>query len=105
MTNQELNNLSLSELRELNKKVVEMMRLKQSVAARLNADALCIGMTVRYSGGSEKIKDEQFKVEKINRTNAVCKSLVTGTSWNINLANIEPIGEVIENYEPETFQK
>lgn len=50
-------------------------------------------MTVRYKGTSSKIKDEKFLLEKINKKNGVCKSLITGVRWNINLANIEMVQE------------
>lgn len=93
LTNEQLNGMSLSELRELHKKVAEMIQLKQMVAAKLNADKLEPGMTVRYKGTSAKVKDEKFLLEKINKKNGVCKSLATGVRWNINLANIEEVQE------------
>jgi len=92
-TNEELNKYSLADLRQLHFKVVEMIRLKSSIEARLNADNLEAGMTVRYKGTSSKIKDEKFLLEKINKKNGVCKSLITGVRWNINLANIEMVQE------------
>lgn len=89
MTNVELNKLSVSELRELRNRVAEMLQLKMQLEGKLNKDTLQIGMTVRYIGGKNKIKNETFVIEKIKSVNALCKSNVTGTKWNINLANIE----------------
>jgi hypothetical protein len=89
MTNVELNKLSVAELRELRNRVTEMLQLKMQLEGKLNKDTLQIGMTVRYIGGKNKIKNETFVIEKIKSVNALCKSNVTGTKWNINLANIE----------------
>ena len=89
MTNVELNKLSVAELRELRNRVTEMLQLKMQLEGKLNKDTLQVGMTVRYIGGKNKIKNETFVIEKIKSVNALCKSNVTGTKWNINLANIE----------------
>ena len=40
ITNEELNKYSLADLRQLHFKVVEMIRLKSSIEARLNAEIL-----------------------------------------------------------------
>jgi hypothetical protein len=124
MTNVELNNLSVAELRELRNRVTEMLQLKMQLEGKLNKDTLQVGMTVRYIGGKNKIKNETFVIEKIKSVNALCKSNVTGTKWNINLANIEQcncdcdlpdsttkneidldlLSMVKDNYEPEGFQ-
>jgi hypothetical protein len=89
MTNVELNKLSVTELRELRNRVTEMLQLKMQLEGKLNKDTLQVGMTVRYIGGKNKIKNETFVIEKIKSVNALCKSNTTGTKWNINLANIE----------------
>jgi len=90
MTNAELNSLTLTELRDLSKRVQEMYALKLRMDGMVKAESLKVGMTVRYIGGKNKIKNETFLLEKINNVNAVCKSNSTGTRWNIKLANIEP---------------
>ena len=104
MTNSQLNQLSLSELRDLNKRVQEIYSLKLKMECMVNAETLKVGTTVRYIGGKNKIKNETFILEKINNVNAVCKSNITGTRWNIKLANIEPCDllEAMDNYEPES---
>lgn len=89
MKNTELNQLSLSELRDLSKRVHEMYTLKLKMEGMVNAETLKVGRTVRYIGGKNKIKNETFVIEKINNVNAVCKSNTTGIRWNIKLANIE----------------
>lgn len=90
MTNAELNNLSIQELRELNKKVVEMLKMKLQIEGKINSDNLRIGMIVKYKGSSEKLKDDKLEIKKISKVNAQCKSLTTGIVWNIKLANIQP---------------
>jgi len=88
MTNAELNNLTLTELRELNSRVVKMMKLKQQIEGAINLDNLEEGMRVEYVGGTNKIKDETFIIEKINKVNVVCKSEITGKRWNIKPAGL-----------------
>ncbi len=89
ITNAELNNYSVSELRELNHKVVEMIKMKQHIAGKLNSDNIKKGDIVRVNSTSGKIeKDEKFEVIKINRTTATCRMLSTKSLWTINLANI-----------------
>jgi hypothetical protein len=111
MTNTELNKLSVAELRELRDRVTEMLQLKMQIEGKLNKDVLKFGMTVKYIGGRDTIKNETFIVEKINKVNAVCKSNVDGRRWSINIANIEPCNDLIDamgcdGYEPESgFQE
>lgn len=107
MTNAELNQLSILELRELNRKVVEMIKLKMRIEGTINSDNLQKGMTVKYKGFSDKLQGQTFIIEKIGKVNAQCKNLSDGKIWNIKLANIEPCGETFMNeYEPESgFQK
>ena len=97
MTNAELNQLSISELRELNRKVVEMVKLKMQFEGKINADNLEKGMIVKYKGSSDKLQGQKFVIEKISKVNAQCKSLRDNRTWNINLANIEPCKESVEN--------
>ena len=89
MNNAELNKLSLTELRDLNRRVKEMYSLKLKMEGMVNGETLKPGITVRYIGNSSKIKEDIFIVKKINKVNAVCENKRNGTLWNINLANIE----------------
>jgi hypothetical protein len=89
----ELNNLSISELRELNKKTVEILRLKIQLEAKINSENLAVGMIVKYTGTSTKVKFNKFEVKKINRTKAECKCLMTNQIWTISLANLEASNE------------
>lgn len=90
MTNAELNQMSLAELRDLIKRSREIYALKLKMDGMVNAEMLRVGMTVRYIGGSDRLRNETFKLEKINKVNAVCKSNATGKLWNIKLASVEP---------------
>jgi hypothetical protein len=111
MTNAELNQLSIIELRALNHKVCEMIRLKQQIEGKMNADNLKIGMPVKFTGDDKRIKNQKFTVLKINKTRAQCKNHITGAVWNLTLANIEPCGEIeldllgMLERNPEGFQK
>jgi hypothetical protein len=73
MTYQELNQLSIEELRNLNSKVVEIIKMKRSVQAMDIKDELYLGANV--SVNHPKLQGKQLRVEKINRTKAVLKVL------------------------------
>jgi transcription antitermination factor NusG len=75
MTYSELNKLSIEELRNLNSKVVEIIKLKRSEIALDIKDELRIGMNV--SVNHPKLNGKQLRVEKINRTKAVLSVLNT----------------------------
>ena len=64
---------------------------------KINADNLEKGMIVKYKGSSDKLQGQKFVLEKISKVNAQCKSLRDNRTWNINLANIEPCKESVEN--------
>ena len=73
MTYQELNQLSIEELRSLNTKVVDIIKMKRSVQAMDIKDELYLGANV--SVNHPKLQGKQLRVEKINRTKAVLKVL------------------------------
>ena len=75
MTYSELSKLSIEELRNLNSKVVEIIKLKRSEKALDIKDELRIGMNV--SVNHPKLAGKQLRVEKINRTKAVLSVLNT----------------------------
>ena len=75
MTYSELNKLTIEELRSLNTKVVEVIKMKRSEQALDVKDELRIGMNV--SVNHPKLQGKQLRVEKINRTKAVLSVLNT----------------------------
>jgi len=75
MTYSELSKLSIEELQVLNKKVVEIVKMKRSEKALDIKDELRIGMNV--SVNHPKLQGKQLRVEKINRTKAVLSVLNT----------------------------
>lgn len=93
MTNSELMNLSIEELRTLSDKITDVLGLKLKLEATLNKDNIYVGAKVRYIGRNPKINNpvEIFVIEKINKVNAVCRSEKTNIVWNINIANIKRI--------------
>jgi hypothetical protein len=87
MTYQELNQLSIEQLRMLNTKVIEVIKMKQSEAAMDIKEELYIGANV--SVNHPKLMGKQLRVEKINRTKAKLKLLNGGGFWNVPLSMIE----------------
>lgn len=79
MTLSELKNLSLEELRELNSKVVEVIKIKKSEIAWDMKNELYIGANV--SVNHPKLSGKQCRVKKINRTKAVIEVLNENVSY------------------------
>ena len=84
MTYSELKNLSLEELRELNSKVVEVIKIKRSEIAWDMKNELYIGANV--SVNHPKLSGKQCRVKKINRTKAVIDVLNEMGSYNVPLS-------------------
>ena len=83
MNYSELKNLSLEELRELNSKVVEVIKIKKSEVAWDMKNELYIGANV--SVNHPKLSGKQCRVTKINRTKAVIEVLNGMGSYNVPL--------------------
>ena len=96
MTNAELMNLSIEELRDLNTRLVEVLKLKKQTVAFVNKETLTKGMIAEYVGTSTNIHHKEFEIVKINRTKAECKCVVTGKLWNIQIANLKATDKVAE---------
>ena len=96
MTNAELMNLSIEELRDLNARLVEVMKLKKQSIAFVNKEQFTKGMIAEYVGTSSNIHYKEFEIVKINRTKAECKCVVTGKLWNIQIANLKATNKVAE---------
>lgn len=90
MTYQELNSLSIEELRNLNSKVVEIIKMKRSVQAMDIKEELYIGANV--SVNHPKLQGKQLRVEKINRTKAVLKVLNGVGSYTVPMSMISVNG-------------
>jgi len=94
MTNAELMNLSIEELRDLNARLVEVLKLKKQTIAFVNKETLSKGMIAEYVGTSTNVQYKEFEVVKINRTKAECKCVVTGKLWTIQICNLKPTEKV-----------
>mgnify|MGYP001142707164 CR=1 FL=1 len=84
MNYSELKNLSLEELRELNSKVVEVIKIKKSELAWDIKNELYIGANV--SVNHPKLSGKQCRVTKINRTKALIEVLNGYGSYNVPLS-------------------
>ena len=87
MTYSELNSLTIEELRALNSKVVEVIKMKRNEVALDIKDELRVGMNV--SVNHPKLAGKQLVVEKINRTKAALKVLNGFGSYNVPLSMIQ----------------
>jgi len=82
MTYSELNQLSIQELRNLNSKIAELIKMKGMDIK----DELYIGANV--SVNHPKLMGKQLRVEKINRTKAVLKVLNGAGSYTVPMSMI-----------------
>ena len=87
MTYGELNLMSIEQLRVLNNKVVEVIKMKKSENALSVKEELYIGANV--SVNHPKLKGKQLRVEKINRTKAVLKVLNGYGTYTVPMNMIE----------------
>ena len=87
MTYAELNQLSIEQLRELNSKVVEVIKMKRHEVALDVKEGLYVGANVRVN--HPKLVGKQLRVEKINRTKAAVKVLNGFGFYNVPLSMIE----------------
>ena len=69
--------LSVEQLRDLNKRIIEVVKIKQQSVAFVNKQQLVKGMVAEYVGNSTNIHYKEFEIIKINRTKAECKCVVT----------------------------
>jgi len=86
MNYSELKTLSLEELRELNSKVVELIKIKRSEIAWETKQDLYVGANVNVN--HPKLSGKQCRVKKINRTKAVIEVLNGFGSYNVPLSMI-----------------
>ena len=87
MTYSELNKMTIEQLRELNSKIVETLKLKKYEVAMETKDELRVGMNV--SVNHPKLAGKQLVVEKINRTKAVLKLLNGFGGYTVPLSMIK----------------
>ena len=96
MTNLELMQMSLQELSDLNKRIIEVSKLKRQNLAFENKEQLAVGMVADYIGTSTNVRFKEFEIIKINRTKAECKCMVTGKLWTIQICNLKATDKKVE---------
>jgi len=69
MNYSELSKLSVEELRTLNSKVVEIIKIKNNMSAQTTKGSLYVGVSVTVN--HPRLRNEICKVTKINRTKVV----------------------------------
>ena len=83
----ELNQMSIEDLRMLNQRVVEVIKMKRHEVALDVIEGLYVGANVKVN--HPKLMGKQLRVEKINRTKASLKVLNGFGSYNVPLSMIE----------------
>jgi hypothetical protein len=88
MTNEQLNSMIVSDLRELNSRVIAYIKFKNSMASGENKSKISVGMTVTIKTNNPLLLDSVFTLEKINKKNAVCRDIKTQQTWNVLICNV-----------------
>lgn len=88
MTNEQLNAMSVLELRELNSRIIAYIKLKNEIANKENAVKITPGMTVKIKTNNPELINATFELQKINKKYAVCKDIVTNKKWNVLICNV-----------------
>jgi predicted metalloenzyme YecM len=87
MNYSELSKLSVSELRNLNQMVVELIKQKRNIESLEKKMGLQIGMKV--SVNHPKLRGRELEVTKINRTKANLRVIGGFASYNVPVSMIE----------------
>jgi DNA segregation ATPase FtsK/SpoIIIE-like protein len=83
----QLSSLSISELRDLNEAVVNMIKFKRATEASYMKRALSVGMRVKVN--HPKLMGRELVVNKINRTKATLGVIGGFGSYNVPISMIE----------------
>jgi hypothetical protein len=86
MNYSELSKLSVSELRNINQLVVELIKQKRNIEALQKKVGLQVGMSVRVN--HPKLVGKELFVNKISRTKATL-SVKSGACYNVPISLIE----------------
>ena len=88
MTNEQLNAMSVTDLRELNSRIIAYIKFKNSMASSENKSKISVGMTVTIKTNNPLLLDSVFTLEKINKKYAVCRDINTQQTWNVLICNV-----------------
>lgn len=83
----QLSSLSVSELRNINQIVVELIKQKRNIESLQKKVGLQIGMMVRVNHA--KLRGRELEVTKINRTRASLRVVGGFASYNVPVSLIE----------------
>jgi hypothetical protein len=86
MNYSELSKLSVSELRNINQIVVELIKQKRNIEATVKKVGLSVGMSVRVN--HPKLAGQELSVNKISRTKATL-SIKSGKCFIVPISLIE----------------
>jgi hypothetical protein len=87
MNYSELSKLSVTELRNINQMVIELIKQKRTMESLEKKMSLKIGMVVKVN--HPKLMGRELEVVKINRTKASLRVIGGMASYNVPVAMIE----------------
>ena len=85
ITNQMLMSLSHSELRDLNKRVIEVIKRKRAIETIEKSAVISKGDIITCSIDKKPVR---YCITEITRVNVVAKSLKTGVPWVMPISTI-----------------
>jgi hypothetical protein len=87
MNYSELSKLSVTELRNVNQMVIELIKQKRTIESLEKKLSLQVGMTVKVN--HPKLMGRELEVVKINRTKANLRVIGGFASYNVPVSMIE----------------
>jgi len=87
MNYSELSKLSVTELRNINQMVIELIKQKRNIESLEKKLSLQVGMTVKVN--HPKLMGRELEVVKINRTKANLRVIGGFASYNVPVSMIE----------------
>jgi len=87
MNYSELSKLSVTELRNVNQMVIELIKQKRNIESLEKKLSLQVGMTVKVN--HPKLMGRELEVVKINRTKANLRVIGGFASYNVPVSMIE----------------
>lgn len=84
VTNAELHLMSVSELLDLNKRLIAIVKMKRKFEDKKKSLDFSVGDIIKINKASSKTRfDETFEIIKVNDATVKAVSKITGVTWNI----------------------
>ena len=94
ISNIDFNSMTTEELKDLSNRITSVLNYRFGNEIARAKSQLYIGATCKVVDhkATAKVAGKQFRVEKINPKNVICRELGNGRKWTITASMLEVIG-------------